>query len=645
MNLKRGAEVRDLYFGYSGKILHVSLPNKVVREELDSGLAHQFLGGLGFNAKILCDETGPGTDPLGPDNVVIVSPGALSGTGAPTACRTEVTTKSPLTGIVGTGNVGGVWGPELKHAGYDALVIRDSSPKPAYLLVDDDRVEIKDASDLWGRDSWETADILKKELGQDFSVMAIGQAGENQVRFATVIVDYQHAAGRCAAGAVLGAKKLKAIAVRGTKKPAVKWPERFEAAVLKVNERIRSYPGWKIREKTGSIGAVAPEYAAVAEQYLFKGSESFCPCPMGPYYGCTLTTEIKTGKYAGTRVTAAGLSLFSGMAKALGVSLQAAWKLKELHNRLGLDYWRGPLSFAMELYREQIITQQDTDGLELTEGNEPAIMEMLKRITYRKGFGAVLAEGSARASKIIGKGSERFLRTIKGMEFSEDPRILKLEHQLSYLTNPRGGDDLKGTHGLGDFPGLPKWAQDMDWSETHYLEWLLARLDMFEDVRNAVFGVPPKLNDLNGPMLTKWFNDLTCVYNSLGFCMFAGTTVEAFGPTHYSELFSACMGWEVTPQKLMLAGERIFNLMRMYGVREGLRREHDHWPQRFYETPLVREGGEVRTLSRERIDRMLDQYYELRGWNVRTGIPGKEKLAELQLDDLADDLLDSGHVR
>lgn len=635
-----------MYYGYAGKILEVSLPQKMTKEDLDPRIARRFLGGLGFNAKILYDETGPEIDPLSPENIVVISPGALTGTGAPTSCRTEVTTKSPLTGIIGTGNIGGSWGSELKHAGYDALVIRNKSPKPVYLLIDEDRAEIREASYLWGKDTWETAAVLKKELGQDLSIMSIGQAGENLVRFATVVVDYQHAAGRCHAGAVLGSKKLKAIAVRGTKRIAVKSPKEFEVATRKAYERIQSYPGWGIREKAGSIAVATPEYAETAEQHLVKGDEScFCPCPMAAYYGCTLTTEIKTGRYAGTKVVAAGLSLFSGMARALGISLQASWKLKELNNRLGLDYWRGPLAFAMELYREKIITRQDTDGLELTEGNESAIMDMLRRIAYREGFGAVLAEGSERASEITGRGAANHVRTIKGMEFGEDPRLVRWEFQLSFLTNPRGGDDLKGTHGLTDFPGLPRWAQRLNWSEDKYLEWLLNRLDMFDDVKEAIFGVPPKLSDLDAPMLTKWYNDLTCVYNSLGFCMFSGTTVGALGPTHYAELYSTCTGLTVTPLELMRTGERIFNLMRAYNIREGMKREHDHWPQRFYQEPLKREDGKTRKLPKERVDQLLDRYYKLRGWDVETGVPTRWKLNELQLGDVADQLLRSKHLR
>ena len=230
-----------MYHGANGRVLQVSLPQKVVKEKLDPKLAQRFLGGLDYNAKIIYDEVGPKVDPFSPDNIVVISPGALNGTGAPTACRTEVTTKSPLTGIIGTGNFGGYWGQALKNAGYDTVVIRSRSPKPVYLLVDDDHVEIRDAAHLWGEDAWDTSDILKEELGEDFSVLSIGQAGENLVRNATAIVDREHAPGRSHVGAVLGAKKLKAIAVRGTGRTAVKSPEEFEMVIREAVERIEDF--------------------------------------------------------------------------------------------------------------------------------------------------------------------------------------------------------------------------------------------------------------------------------------------------------------------------------------------------------------------------------------------------------------------
>jgi len=627
-----------LYHETKGIKLLINLPQEIVKEQIDPQITKRFLGGLGFNAKILYDEVGPSVDPLGHDNVVVISPGALNGTGAPTTCRTEISTKSPLTGIFGTGNFGGYWGQALKNAGYDAVMIRSRSPEPVYLLVDDEKVEIRDAAHLWGKDCWDTADILKEELGEDFSVMAIGQAGENLVRNATVIVDREHAPGRSHVGAVFGDKKLKAIAVRGTRRPDIKLPEKFQTAVRSVVERIEDFPGWRATGKIGVIDLITPDYTETAEEILIDGGDGFfCPCIMGSYFGCNMITNIEEGKYAGTKVSV-GVTLVPYMAKVLGISLQAAFKLRELHNRYGIDYFPGPLTFAIDLYEHEIITTADTDGLELTKGNEAAMIELLEKIAYREGFGDILAECSVRASGMIMRGSEKYVKTMKGMEFSGDPRINYTPNErLSVQINPRGGDDLKGTHGVIAFPGQPLWARRLNWSEDTYLDWVLERHDMFDDIKRTVFGTPSNLHDLDTAMLVKWYNDLSCVFNSLGFCMFSDS-FEAMGPTLYAELYSAVTGHSITPVELMVVGERIFNIMRAYNVREGIRKEHDDWPQRFYDQPL-RQEGETHLLSKEKMDNVLSRYYELMGWNAKTGIPTQEKLMKLQLYDVADDLL------
>ena len=624
-------------------MLQITLPEKVVKEKLDPQLTQMFLGGLGYNAMILYDEVGPEVDPFSPDNIVVISPGTLNGTGAPTACRTEISTKSPLTGIFGTGNFGGVWGQALKNAGYDTIVVRDRSPEPVYLLVDDERVEIRDAAHLWGKDSWDTADALKEELGEDFSVMAIGQAGENLVRNATVIVDREHAPGRSHVGAVFGDKKLKAIAVRGTGRPAVRSPEKFKKAVRDAVERIENFPGWRATDKIGLTDLIMPDYTEVAEQYLIDGGDGFfCPCILGPYFGCNMIAEINEGEFAGTRVSV-GITIGFHVAKRLGVSLPAAFKLREMSNRYGVDFYTcGPLNFALDLYQHGIITKADTDGLELTRENEPALIELLGKIANREGLGDILAEGTLRASRIIGRGSDEHVRTMKGMEFPGDPRINYSPNELlSIQINPRGGDDVKGTHGALAFWGQPLWARRLNWSEDEYLDWVLKRHDMFDDVKEAVYGSPPNLYDLDTAMLVKWYNDLSCVFNSLGFCMFSDS-FEAMGPTLYAELYSAVTGHSITPVELMVAGERIFNVMRAYNAREGMRREHDDWPQRFYDQPLKR-GDETHTLSKETMDQSLHRYYELRGWDAKTGVPTQERLRELQLHDVADDMMNLGH--
>jgi len=640
-----------MYYGYAGKILQVDLSTrKVVKEELDLQFARKFIGGLGFNIKTLYDEVGPNVDPFSSDNIVAIAPGALCGTDAPSAARTEVTTKSPLTGIIGSGNFGGYWGPSLKRAGYDAVNIRGKSEKPVYLWVEDNHVEIREAAHLWGKDTFETTDALKKELGQDINVLAIGQAGENLVRFASIVADFYYASGRCHVGGVLGFKNLKAIAVRGKKKIAIKSPEELKRAKREIEDRIPLYPGWLEKEKAGSIGKSFPDLRDTAGEYLTKGDKyCCCDCPVGQYNGCTLVADITTGKYAGTKLINAGYTHYGEMAKRMEIDLPAAWKIKELCNRYGLDSNHRRFSFPMRLLQRGIITEKDTDGLKLTQGNDDAVIEMVRKIAYREGFGNLLADGLVSAARKIGKGADRDMLTIKGMVSTGtfDPREESSQgtFHLAILIGPRGGDDLKGSHALTDFPGIQSWAREMNWNEDKYREWLLGWLDMFEDVKDKIFGVPPRyrsLFDLDEPMITLWYGDLTCAYDSLGICMLAVNSTNVMGPTHCANLFSAATGWDITPKEFMETGERVFNLMRAYNVREGITRKDDHWPEGFYQEPL---GAGLRRLSKNKIDQLLDSYYELRGWNNKTGIPTREKLTELQLNDVADELLKLGYLK
>lgn len=663
-----------MFYGYTGKILDLNLSTKqVVANDLDAEVVRRFLGGLGLGLKVLYDEAGPDVDPLSPSNVIIIATGPLTATAAPTSGRTEIVTKSPLTGIIGRGNFGGWWGARLKLAGFDAIVVRNRCDRPVYLWIEDGLAELRSAKYLWGKDSWETADALKEELGDDISVLSIGQAGENLVRFACPVVDYDHAPGRSHAGCVMGAKKLKAIVVRGTREVAIANPEKFKESVREVVERIAGYPKQGERLKTGS-NSLAKDWAEFgslatrnfqttvlspdseiwnlpksAEDHLTMGPEYGYHCPMARNYGCDLITNIKTGRYAGLKVGGVCFSLpgWEWGAKCGIRSYPAMWKCRELCQRYGMDQ-SGSVPFAMELFQRGIITKEDTDGLELEWGNELAVMEMLRKIAYREGLGDVLAEGSARAAKKIGRGAEKYALTIKGMEVQYlDPRVSSPAMNLGTLVGPRG-DDLNTTHAI--YEAFPAWARRAGWSKDKYLRWFVKWLDMFEDVKKKIFGLPPRPDALNAQTvegkaaLVKWYGELTSVYNSLGLCLFAANCFSAMGPTHFAKLYSACTGWHTTPLEVMKAGERIFNLMKAYIVREGLTRKDDDWPARFYEEPLPEGPAKGTVLSRDKVNRLLDQYYELMGWDKDTGLPTKEKLVKLGLEEVADELESIGRL-
>jgi len=657
--------------GYIGKILEVNLPTKqVAAVGLEEEVVRNFLGGTGLGVKILYDEVGPDVDPLSPDNVVIIATGPLSGTAAPANGRTEAITKSPLTGIIGRGNFGGWWGPRLKLAGFEAVVVRGKSDSPVYLWINDDVAELRDAGHLWGKDTWETTDVLKKELGDDISVLSIGQAGENLVRFACPVADYHHAPGRSHVGCVMGTKKLKAIAVRGMGEVPIANPERFKEAVKDATERLVSYPerDSELRLTTGSnylvrdaaksetlpaknfqLGALPPDSDSwslpeSAQKHLRveKGYYGY-HCPYAKYFGCDLITDVKEGPYAGLKIGGVCFS-FPGWewgAKCGIKSFPAMWKCRELCQRYGIDQTTS-IPFAMELYDRGIITKADTGGLDLSWGNERAVQELIGRIARRESFGDILAEGSVRAAERIGRGAEKHLVTIKGMEVLEkDPRTATWAMNLGCLTCLRGGDDLDTTHTGNKYETVPRWARDAGWSEGEYLRWLVDWLDMPDELKGQIFGSPLNIDFLNRDnlegkaALVKWCGDSVSMFNSLGLCMMASTS--ALGSANFAELYSACTGWELTTPEILKAGERVFNLMKAYIVGEGLTRKDDDWPERFYREPWPTGPLKGRVASREKINRLLDEYYELRGWDSN-GIPTKDKLIDLNLAHVANEL-------
>ncbi|MFQ5853496.1 MAG: aldehyde ferredoxin oxidoreductase family protein [Candidatus Binatia bacterium] len=643
----------------SGKRLDVDLATrKITRRDVDPEFRRQFVGGMGFSCKILYDEVGTDVDPFSPHNVVIFANGTLTGTNAPCAARVEITTKHPLTGHLGSGNTGGSWGTALRRAGFDLIVVRNEAEKPVYLWIDDDVCEIKDASHLWGKDTYATSHILEEELSPStptaVKAMAIGPAGENLVRYACGINEYYHCAARNGAGAVMGAKKLKAIAVRGTGAVRAAMPDEFRQAVRETRQRLSeqtkaSRPHTR-RDYTkeyldaGSLPGknfqtgVIPNWTETRNiniqwQYITRGLGTCHACPIS----CFLGAEVREGKYAGVRVSRGahpGLIADFG-AKCAIDNIPAIWKCKQLCHELGMDYMSasGVLSFAMELFQRGIITQKDTDGLELSWGNEDAAIRLLRKIAYRDGFGDLLAEGSVRAAERIGKGAEQCVMATKGMEMStHDPRSGRRGWLFGDLTNPRGGDNLKSTHFDAD---------------NYNPEWWVDRFDMFEDVKKKAYAVPPEQigSTWEGkPTMSKWFEDLYSVLNAMGICFFPAGLNLALGPTYLSRLFSTFTGWDTTPHDIMKAGGRVFTVMKAYTARQGLTRKNDRWPERFYTDPLSEGPSKGAVLSRAKMDELLDEYYELRGWSKETGLPTEEKLLELGLGDIAKDLVESGKL-
>jgi len=661
------------------RILEVDLSAQQTRTvDLDPRIVDHFIGGLGLGVKMLYDEVGPDVDGLSPKNIIIFSPGPLTGTNAPTNSRTEVITKSPYTGLIGLGNFGGFFGAKLRFAGLEAIVIRGASDTPVYLWIDDDVVQVKHAAHIWGKDTYETTEILAKELGDDISVVAIGPAGENLVKFACPIADKYHAPGRSHSGCVMGAKKLKAIAVRGTTR-TIPIADRagFTSAARAAVNRIATYPecepnerkrcgsqyGLKTSAESGLLrSGIFGTKAFPADSDIWGLSESFeeyttlvpktcCYfCPMGEYYGCDLWADVKKGPYAPLKMVGVSFS-FTGRewGHIQGIkTYPAIWKCKELANRYGMDQTT-PIPFAMELLDRGVVTQAELDGLDLRVGNESAIMEMLGKIAYRQGIGDVFAEGSVAAAAKIGKGAEKYLHTIKGMDVMvADPRLMSADKILGYIVCPRGGDDLCTTHAF--ISGYAPWAERLGWSEQEYLNWRVGFLDMTDEEKKQIFGDPPRVDALQPrtvdgkAAMVKWYEQVTTMANTLGLCLFATVVWATIGPTLCAKLYSSTIGSTVTAEQLKRAADRIYNLMKAYIVREGWTRKDDDWPALFYEEPFSGKALTGSRLSRKEVNRLLDDYYEIRGWDKETGLPTRKILTELDLDYVADELSQLGRI-
>jgi len=658
-------------------ILRIDLTTgNITRQPLDSALMQKHLGGMGIGSKILYDEVKPEIDPLGPDNLLIFASGPLNGTTAPAASRIDVTFLSPMTGMIGSCNSGGFWGPELKYAGYDILIVKGKASRLVYIWIDDEKVEIRDAGHLRGQDTYATTDIIKKELSASspdrIRVAAIGLSGENLAHLASVTVDYHHSASKCGIGAVMGSKNLKAIALRGSKRVSVAQPEKFEQIV---KECFQTTFGFE-RRGQGSTGAnrdahlysgdlpgknfqtgTVPHWeklGVVAEKKVATKKRHGCFACDIPCSGM----QVKTGKYAGLIAADLRSSSYRGWGATLCIdNLPALFKCHDTCEQVGLDYQgtQTTLSFAFELYQRGIINKKTTGGLELEWGNEDVILELLHKIARREGFGDVLADGAPAAVKRIGKGAEKYIMHFGGMNMgAHEPRLgvgqLMFDRAffMGYLTSPRGGDNVKTTHFSACYfsqfymryqSADEEWDEGMDEWVTQFVELV----DIPEDIKLRMYGSPPRMDQRGYEGKSSamvFFEDLNTVYGSLGLCFLRRT-----GPTLLAKLLSACTGTEISANELLNTGHRNFALMWAYNGRAGKTLNHLRFPERFYTDPFPDGPAKGTVLSREAVNKTMAEWYELRDWDSETGLPTRRKLEELDLKDIADDLENLGMIK
>ena len=608
-------------FGFAGKLLRVNLSSEETKQEpLPDELARKYLGGRGFAARILYDGLMPGIDPLGPENKIVFATGVLTGTPAPVGNRSLIASKSPLTGIWGDAVFGGWFGGELKKAGFDAVIVEGTSERPVYLWINDGKAEIRDASHLWGRETGPAQETILSEVGKA-RVLGIGPGGENLVRYASAINELRFCAGRSGMGAVMGSKKLKAIAVKGTKPVAIAHREKLIALTKQINKEIKENPSIATLTRYGTWNNLTPlqRYGILPTKNFQAGvieggerleSEAMVEailsdrqtCPNCPIF-CRRVVKMEepydlSGIYGGPQYeTVAGLGSL-----VMNTNPATIAKAHELCNRYGIDTMSTGecMAWAMECWERGIDL-----GRPLPWGDAETILALLEEIAYRRGVGALLADGVRKASEKVGQGSEAWALHVKGFEMAfHDPRGKK-GMGLAYATANRGACHLQTIHedaleAGGPFPELG-------------LDTAMSRKQL--DGKAYLVKVTQD-----------YFGSLG---DTLGICKFPANAWRPYTPTRVAQAVALVTGWDINLEELLTTGERIFNLCRMFNVREGISRVDDALPARLGE-PLPDGASAGETVSAEDLEELLDEYYELRGWD-KNGIPTPETLARLGL--------------
>jgi len=627
-----------MLYGWKGKILRVDLADKkVVKQDLPEEWMKKYMGGRGIMTKIMWDEVGPEVDPFSPGNKLIFGTGPLEGTPLGQG-RISIQTKHPKK-FIGEGGAAGFWAPNLKFAGYDFLVIEQKSNTPVYILIDDDKVEIRDAIHLWGKDNHETDKLLRQELGQEFVTSTIGPANEKLVANSKVFFEASYCGCR-GCGEIMGDKKLKAVAVHGTGGVKIKDPEGYLRAyrrllkcssisegrgeptnlthtILMSNSLIRNFNemGW-FHAYNGQRGRVenAPSEMDLLENYLVKPSTSFC-CTSP---SCGARYLVKEGKYAGIEGVQREGSPGYGASTLGGLtSWSTLLKFKHLCDRYGMDTLMVlyTVSWAMECYQRGIITKEDTDGIEIKWGDDDIVVKLTEMIGRREGFGDILANGAQKAAEIIGRGSENYLLTIKGREIDEQPKQASYQTTLFEAVCEGGPDHTRWFPAYGTNPKLLPKDLSLPYDP-------LTPFNPLSPEGKAAF--------------VKYRYDRGALIEDLPTCMAMHKGESLWDITYWLDIYNATTGADCTAEEFVKIGERTVNLERAYIVREGFRREDDTIPRRMLEEPLIDIG--LPPVGQNNLDIMLDEYYTLRGWDVKTAIPTEEKLRELDLDFTIDDL-------
>lgn len=622
-------------FGYNGRILRIDLTamRKKVEEPGDI-LYRTYLGGGGLAAYYLLKELGAGVDPLGPENILIFASSIVSGVPMAGLARYTVSAKSPLTGGYGQADAGGYWGPELKFSGYDAIIIKGRSEKPAYLWIHDGKVELRSAEEMWGMESGPAQQAIREDLREKRArVAVIGPAGENLVRYAGIVNDLHYGNGRTGMGAVMGSKNLKAIAVQGKNRLEVKNLEKFLDLSNRLTELISSHEPNQVLSKLGTSNLVlvlnqqgilptrnfhTGVFAGADKISGEKMAETMLKSIEGCYAcagGCKRRVEDISSPYPISPLYGGPeYETIAALGSLLGIDdLGAICKGNELCARYGLDpiSTGGVIAFAMECFENQLLSLEETEGVEFHFGNASAMLQAIEWITHRKkGLGDILANGVKEAACKIGRGAEKFALHVKGQELPmHDPRG-KAGLALALAASSTGADHMEVAH---DPPfSIPGLSLDR-----------VAPLGLLETVPTKDLG-PRKIRNY------MYLQLIGALYDSLGVCPLSAGPVWALPLNQVVELINTVTGWETSLWELLKAGERAIQMSRVFNIREGFGHRDDILPERLFE-PL--ENGPLEGISIERpaFAEALKMYYEAMGWDGRDGIPTRGKLAELNL--------------
>jgi len=593
-----------------------------------------YLGGRGIDMYLLYNHVNPKIDPLSPENVLFIGAGLLVGIPCLGAGRCDIAAKSPLTGAVGDSNIGGFFGPELRLAGFDHVVISGKAAKPVYIWISDGEITVEDASHLWGKDTFETQTIIRNDHDdQDIKSLVIGEAGENLVRFSNVRTGMKNSAGRTGMGAVMGSKNLKAVAVRGTTSLEFAHPDELLDCCKEMNDMIigtrwaKAQSRWGtmiIFSNTNTAGLIRTKNFQLnrMEEGQDLEPENIDRYSIGTSgcYGCVVHCRhryvLKEGPHApifGEGPEYTSLGAFGTMVNCK--KMETILVANHLVNKYGLDTLEtgGLIAWAMELYEKGILNEKQTDGLKLEWGDENVVFELIRKIALREGFGNLLADGFRPAIAKIGNGSDYFAIQVKGMSNLHSDERPTPSFALGIATSTRGADHLRSRPAI-DMYGLPE--------------------ELLQEVYEGP--VASDYTSYEGKSRMVWWQErLYAVTDSIGVCKFQTVFCAVHAPKwdEFSKLIYLATGLEFSKAQLMEIGERIYTLERLFNLREGFSRKDDSLPERYFKepTPIGLPVARGRKIDKALFEKMLDEYYALHDWN-REGVPKKETLEKLRLD-------------